>query len=77
MRASPGGGEQRVKCRDMLTLQQGKWLNDNIINFVRKVFIQLRRGRGAARTYMFSSHLMDKLLSGPDPEDPNNFPVVT
>ena len=76
MRASPVGGEQRVEHRGMVTLRPGKWLNDNIINFVGKAFIQPWRGQCATKTHVFSSHWVDKLLNRPDPEDPYNFAAV-
>ena len=46
----------------METLRPGKCLNNNIINFVGKAFIQSWRGQGAPKTHVFSSHLIDKLL---------------
>ena len=57
----------------MLTLGPSRWLNDSIINFVGKVLIQPWRGRGAARVHVFSTHLMNTLLSGTDSADGYNF----
>ena len=59
-----------VKRQDVVTLQPTKRLNDNIVNFVGKVMIQSRRGRGTARVHVFSLHLMDKLLDGGGPDNP-------
>ena len=64
---------EKVERQDMLTLGPTRWLNDNIINFVGKVLIQPWRGRGAARVHVFSTHLMNKLLSGTDSADGYNF----
>ena len=52
------------------------WINDSIVNFVGKVLIQPWRGRGAAKVHVFSSHMMDRLLSGIDPAGPYNFAAV-
>lgn len=74
VRARPGGGgEERVERQDMATLRPMRWINDSIVNFVGKVLIQPWRGRGAAKVHVFSSHLMDRLLSGTDQTDPYKF----
>ena len=69
-RACSGGGVETVGRQDMTTLRPTKWLNDSIINFVGKAMIQPRRGRGAVKVHLFSSHLMDKLLGGGGPDNP-------
>ena len=76
MRESPGGGEGKVKCQNIVTLRPMGWINDSIVNFVGKVLIQPWRGRGAAKVHVFSSYMMDRLLSGTDPTDQHNFAVV-
>ena len=75
-RECSGGGVETVKRQDVVTLQPTKWLNDNIVNFAGKAMIQPRRGRGTDRVYVFSSHLMDKLLGGADPTIQYDFAAV-
>ena len=76
VRASPGGGEERVVRQDMVTLPPMKWIHDSIVNFVGKVMIQPWRERDAAKVNVFSSHLMDTLLGGVNPTDPYDFTSV-
>ena len=66
VRASLGWGEERVERQDIATLRLMRWINDSIINFMGKVLVQLWRGRGATNVHVFSSHMMDILLSGTD-----------
>ena len=60
----------------MATLRPMRWINDSIVNFVEKVLIQPWRGQGMAKVHVYSSHMMDRLLSGTDPTDPYNFAAV-
>ena len=53
-----------------------RWINGSIINFVEKVLIQPWRRRGAAKVYVFSSHMMDILLSGKYSTGLYNFAAV-
>ena len=73
VRASQGGGEERVVRQDMVTLRPTNWINDTIVNIV---WIHPWRGWGAAKVHVFSSHLMDTLLGGANPTDPYDFAAV-
>ena len=55
VRASPGGGEERVVRQDMVTLPPMKWIHDSIVNFVGKVLIQPWGGRSAAKVHVFNA----------------------
>ncbi|XP_068194936.1 sentrin-specific protease 2 isoform X2 [Antennarius striatus] len=55
----------RITQRDLSTLQEGSWLNDEVINFYLSLVMERSSGQAAAlKVYSFSTFFFPKLQSG-------------
>ena len=67
---------EKVSRSSMATLAQGQWLNDEIVNFVGRILIAKSRSTSSSRAHVYSSHFMNRLLSGGPRREDYNFQEV-
>ncbi|KAK3557011.1 hypothetical protein QTP70_022917, partial [Hemibagrus guttatus] len=54
----------RITQRDLATLQEGSWLNDEVINFYLNLVMAREQEAGGRKVYCFSTFFFPKLLGG-------------